>query len=160
MNFLFPIYYSLVQRMCGDRAKWGGIPLYAMPYMMLFADRPIIALLVFIWVFMWRISGHADAFENVELENTLSKIVVPISKLFNIDRKSKVYDALFWFIKGLILTSLPAILSGNYLLFISAITYPLGYWIGYRLPNKYVGNIEWGEFLSGFGVGLSFIGAF
>jgi hypothetical protein len=145
--------------MCGTVAKWGGLPLYTMPYMLLM-DNIYKLISTLAWIILFRVTGHADGFKEYVRDNSLSKIVVPISNLFNIKRNSQTYDALFWFIKGGLIALLPSILIGNYWLMGSAIAYPLGYYIGQnKMPNK-LDKLMCSELITGFFVGLTFVGAF
>ena len=152
MNFLAPLYLGIVSRICGSRIKYLGLFLYPVPYVLLM-DGIYAALAVFAWVFVWKLTGHADGFMDYERDNFLS----PVVKLFGFDREGKAYDAAFWATKGSLITLLPSILIGNYwILIASAIGYPLAYWIGFNKVNiKYSTTV--GEFLGGVIAGLGFL---
>lgn len=159
MFFLTPIYLSIISRICGSECKWLGLFLYPIPYILL-TNNYIEQIFIFIWVFMFKLTGHADGFKDYVRNNFLSRFVVPIANKLNINRNSQKYDFLFWFIKGGLIVLLPAILTKAISLFLySAIGYPLAYFIGYNILNnkffKYPNT--WGEILGGFIAGLGFI---
>lgn len=126
------------------------------------------ASVTFAWVFLWKITGHADGFFNYVRDNTLSPVVGLIAKIVGVKRNTKQYDAIFWAIKGGIIVAIPAVIyayvTGSYIPAIgifcaSFFGYPLAYWLGFHVLNKRRGlvNTAWGELLAGFFSGLGFL---
>ena len=150
MSYLIPLLLGLISRLCGSKWKYVGLVLYPVPYILYIPSIPL-ALLTFAWVFIWKLTGHADAFQDYERDNFLSEYV----KLFGFERTSKLYDAAFWCTKGALIALLPAVLTGNYyLLLASAIGYPLAYRIGFSYTSR---PTVYGEFLAGLFAGLGFL---
>lgn len=171
LAILAPIYLAIIGRVCGMPVwKWVGLPLYAAPYAAIvwLLSAPLYAPIAFAWVFVWKLTGHADGFRNYVRDNTLSKVSAPLSKLFGIERNSAAYDALFWAIKGAVIASIPSVAlayhTGAYalpaaLFCASFCGYPLAYYLGFYALNRRFGlvNTAWGELLSGFFSGLGFL---
>ena len=158
MDILIPIYIAITSRMCGSRLKWFGLFLFIIPYCLAMPDL-IYTIPVAIWCFAWKITGHADAFKDYVRNNTLSKVVIPLTEAFGIERDSQTYDAVFWAVKGGLIALLPAIILGNiWFLILSIVGYPYAYYLGYNvLPKRYIEDTAWGEFLAGFISGLGFL---
>ena len=177
MTFLTPLYLGIVSRICGGNWKYLGLLLYPIPYLFIFEPNGYLYFLLFSWIFIWKLTGHADGFQGYERDNFLSKFV---SKL-RLDRESKMYDFMFWYTKGYLIAFLPAALSGNFwLLMFSAFGYPIAYYLGFnylglrtydpeifndfleppRLPlprSLYFAPTVWGETLAGVFAGLGFL---
>lgn len=141
MDIIFSITMGCVSRVCGSYYKWWGLPLYTLPYSLIVyfvTDNILLTLLATIWVFMWKLTGHGDAFMNFTRDNTLSKILVPITNYIGIVRDSKMYDNIFWGLKGYLIALLPAILINSFwLCLFSTIAYPIAYRIGYDILGVY-----------------------
>jgi len=132
-------------------------------------------LLVAAWVWGWYRTGHADGFEGTVRDNFLSPISKWIAKEFEIDREGRVYNFLFWTIKGFIINiMLPLVIHHteyiNASLFLTilymivgTLSFPIGYWLAYRIsehidedsPLHPFSGIVLGELLSGAGVGYA-----
>ena len=177
MTYLIPIYLAAISRMCGSSYKWLGVALYPLPYVLLIGNNIDLTNKIsafcylsgtFLWVAIWKITGHADGFRNYVRDNTLSPVAVKVSSFFGIKRDSAKYDAIFWAIKGGIIAAIPtaiiAVFSASYIPAIgifcaSFCGYPLAYWIGFNVLNKNpkFPNTAWGETLAGFFAGLGFM---
>lgn len=185
MIYLTPLFLSLASRMAGDaKLKWLGVALYPVPYTVLigynllpignnidhslFYPAICVTSVTYAWVFLWKLSGHADGFKGYVRDNTLSPVASFIAKKLDIDRNTQRYDALFLAIKGGVIAFVPAVIlacvTGSYIPAIgifcaSVLGYPLSYWLGFNVLNKRLGmvNTAWGELLSGFFAGLGFL---
>ena len=82
-----PIYLGLVSRVCGTNFKYTGLFLYPLPYVLaLEADSNILTIMaIFSWVFIWKLTGHADGFKDYQRDNFLT----PVAKLFKASTISK-----------------------------------------------------------------------
>lgn len=176
------ILLAISCRLGGSKLKWSGLYLYSLIYSFhVFSIHGfILGLLSQVWVYAWKITGHADGFRDYERDNFLSPLVVFITSPFGIDRNSKTYDSVFWVIKGCLIVLLPSILLGNiFILLTGTFGYAIAYYISYEYLGMtkdsnamYVYNqaprlklpkclwfepLFWAETLSGFFVGLGFL---
>lgn len=173
MNYLFTLLMGCICRLCGSHYKWWGLPLYTAPYVIavyLSTGSAILSALTAINVFMWKITGHGDAFRYLERDNTLSAVVVPFTEFFDIDRTSKTYDNIFWMFKGTLIALFPAIVLGCApLVLFSAFGYPIAYRLGFDVLGLWEGkttsflpkylwfnSLVWGEFLAGIFASIGF----
>lgn len=175
IEYLAPIYLATTSRMAGDKyLKWPGVALYPVPYCVIgYAayNSWVIPVLIYAWVFGWKITGHQDGFAGAGRDNTLSPMVIKIANALGYARDSKQYDALFWAIKGGMIASVPAaiiaVFTASYasalaIFCASFCAYPLAYYLGFHVLNRKLGmvNTAWGEMLSGFFAGLGFVVAY
>jgi len=182
MSILYPLYLGFASRIAGSKYKYVGLLMYILPYGLI-QDNIYFGLLSIIWVFAWKITGHADGFQDYQRKNFLSPFVSKFTNKLNIDRASHLYDSIFWLTKGTLIALLPAVLSLNpYILIASAIAYPLSYHLGFnylgimkvkgepytvgnlnipprlKLPSKlWLAPTVWGELLGGVISGLGFM---
>jgi len=157
LNLSIIIYLGIISRISGSHYKYFGLILYPIPYIALLSMN-LYMFIIYIWIFMMKKLGHADGFENYERDNFLSGILSPITNKLGIDRTGKLYDALFWALKGGLI-AFPFIFLGYYQLSVaSALAYPLSYYLGYNYLNKYYFKATvWGEFLGGVFAGIGFL---
>jgi len=153
VNYLIPLYLALVGRVAGTQLKYAGLALYTVPYILAVGGvthNLLLILLTCAWVFVWKLTGHADGFKDYQRDNFLS----PVVKLLPIDRNSTLYDACFFAFKGSLIAALPSVITGNYMLLASS---AVGYALAYHLSFKYSNSTILGEAGSGFIAGLGFI---
>lgn len=182
MNFLLAIMLGSASRISGSPYKYFGIIIYCSIYAIQ-VENILLGLLIFGCVFLGKITGHADGFQNYVRDNFLSKYISYVTNLLRINRNSKLYDSIFWAVKGGLIALAPAIILSNPYLFITSLLgYPLAYHLGFNylgyqklkgepskegnfnvppylpLPKKlHYAPTEWGETLAGFFAGLGFL---